>query len=58
MKDKTLGRAKKQLGQPNLSNDKLGQPNKSRESEALRDFRNQKGTKIQNNVREECYGTR
>ena len=35
----------KQLGRPNLSRDKLGQPNPK-----LEEFRNKKGTKIQNNV--------
>ena len=52
MKDKTLGRAKKELVHTNISNEILGQPN-SKESVALADFREQKGeTIVQNNVRE------
>ena len=48
MKDKTLGRGKKPLGQPNFSNEKLGRTNM--ESQTLKDFREQKGTKLQNKV--------
>jgi len=43
MKDRTLGKPKKQIVHPNLSNEILGQPN-SKESVALADFRAQKGT--------------